>query len=294
MGAMTGIQWCDSTVNPVSGCDGCELWQSGKGGPCYAGNLQTWRLSKSLPHLYSSNFSEVRTIAGRMAEAAKWGDLRGKGRPGKPWLDGRPRMIFVGDLGDVLSKGVPFEFLRDEVIDTARFTPGSRHVWLVLTKRPARLAEFAGWLLLQGIHWPDNVWAGTSVTDQKTARTRIPALQEVPAAVRFVSAEPLRGPVDLLDLGDDVAAFNVWERKEISWVVVGGESRQNRYEPTPFHLAWARTLRDQCRNSATPFFFKQQGARPVGSAGVEIDFGSSHGDEWDTIPPDLQIREVPR
>ena len=123
----SGIQWCDDTVNPTSGCQGCELGVPGRGGPCSAGNLHETRLAKALPDQYAPNFEEVRLIPGRMHKMARCQDLTGRPRPNKPWLDGLRRKIFVGDLGDVFSKDVPNEFLRTEIMDVAASPHGSRH-----------------------------------------------------------------------------------------------------------------------------------------------------------------------
>lgn len=198
MGKGTGIEWCDDTVNPVSGCQGCELWTvidkttvpPRGAGACYAGNLHENRLAKSLPGLYASNFLEVRTIAGRMRKAVGAADLWGAERPEKPWLDGYPRLIFTGDLGDIFSKAVPFEFLADEVIAAALSPRGRHHALLLLTKQPGRAATFARWLKDErGIEWPANVWTGTSITSRASLR-RIDALCHVPGR-RFLSVEPL-------------------------------------------------------------------------------------------------------
>ena len=145
MGQHTNIEWCDSTINPTSGCDGCELFQAGKQATatCYASHLHTRRLARSFPDKYAADFSEVRMLAGRMEQAANWPDLRGKERPDKPWLNGRPRHIFVGDLGDFLSRGVPDDYIIREIIGNIVSPAGRRHFWLLLTKRPRRLAEIS-------------------------------------------------------------------------------------------------------------------------------------------------------
>ena len=109
----TKIQWCDSTINGSSGCDGCELWNN-KNRNCYAGIMHETRLAKSLPDFYTAHFSEVRMIPGRYARAANWKDLTGLARPEKPWLDGKPRHIFVGDMADTFSKAVTTEYLKQE------------------------------------------------------------------------------------------------------------------------------------------------------------------------------------
>ena len=283
MGKHTSIQWCDGTVNCTSGCGGCELWVPGKGGSCYAGAIHT-RFSPS--KAYPGPFERISLHPGRMAQAARWGDLTGKPRPDKPWLDGMPRMIFVSDMSDALSKDVPFEYLFDEVILNAVSPHGRRHLWLWLTKLPHRMAEFAAWLRELAIDWPENLWAGTSITSMKTIG-RPSSIVNVPAAVRFLSVEPMWGHVDL---GAMIG---------IHWVICGGESYQNRKGYHHFNLDWARSLRDQCEANGVPFFMKQMGSLWI----MEFDppdkpvigrWKDSHGGDWDEWPEDLRVRRMPR
>ena len=300
MGKGTAIQWCDDTVNPTTGCDGCELHVPGKGGPCYAGVLHETRLALSLPQLYAPKFTEVRLAPGRMKKAVALPDLRGKARPGKPWLDGMPRLIFVGDLGDVFSKGVPFDYLYDEVILNAASVQGSRHVLMLLTKQPKRMAEFAAYLEARGVEWPENVWAGTSVTSAANA-SRIDGLGGVPAKVRFVSYEPALGPVDfsrILPPGGVAnwqcqkcrayhRSYGTCERCGASEHYLSGSHAGNRVDPSnrftgsrnglPFdwlivggesghgarvcEMDWVRSIARQCRDAGIPVFVKQLGAK---------------------------------
>jgi protein gp37 len=264
----TKIQWCDSTTNSTSGCDGCELWIPDQGGPCYAGNTHEQRLSRSLPALYDPKFTNVRLIPGRMAAAARWSDLRGQPRPDKPWLDGLPRIIFIGDMGDVMSRDVPFEYLRDEVFAAITSTPGSRHLWMLLTKQPRRLAEFARWHTEE---WPQNLICGTSVTTQATT-SRVRHLLTVPG-LRFVSAEPLWEHVQIPGLED------------LDLVIVGGESRQRGRPCRPCRLEWIRSLLADCRNASVPCFVKQLGS----THGLH----DSHGGDWSEWPKDLRVRQFP-
>lgn len=282
MGKYTGIQYCDDTVNLASGCDGCELWIPGKGGPCYAGNLHETRLAKSLPHLYAPDFTEVRLIPGRMQKAANCEDLAGKdrlpgkGRPGKPWLNGHRRMIFLGDLGDVFSKAVSPEYLKTELVDVACSVTGKRHDWLCLTKQPQRAVAFAKWLGF----WPFNIWIGTSITG-KASLKRLDHLVQHPASVRFISLEPQVEDVDLAPWLD-----------RVSWVIQGGESDQPPFEARPFDTGWARRTRDSCKAAGVAYFLKQLGSRPVdGDKGVSLNDG--HGGEWDEWEVDLMVRKVP-
>jgi protein gp37 len=271
MGKDTNIEWCDSTINGTSGCDGCELW-NWKHRTCYAGNLQTRRLSKSLPSLYSADFSEVRMIPGRYAQAASWSDLRGMERPDKPWLNGMPRCIFVGDLGDTFSRAVTDDYLTRELLGAITSKQGRRHFWMLLTKRPKRLAELSEkWGGL-----PRNVMAMTTVTNQTFANIRIRELLDVRCYWRGLSIEPMLGPVDLqaMPLDLDNQLFRYWPLTGahiadgyneprvlpgsaiIHWVICGGESGTNA---RPMHPDWARSLRDQCSAAGVPFFFKQWG-----------------------------------
>jgi protein gp37 len=314
MGIHTEIGWCDSTVNPTTGCDGCELHVVGKGGPCYAGILHEGRLAKSLPTLYSPTFTDVRLAPGRMAKSASWSDLRGKARPNKPWLDGMPRLIFVGDMGDIFSKDVPVEYLASELIETAEGKAGRRHCWLVLTKQPQRLAEFAAWLG----RWPENVWVGTSVTSQTNASRAIKLL-EVPAEVHFISAEPLLSGVVFNEMrhqipgslgviigsilgNTDGSSFSPRSRgKGLDWLIVGGESGPGA---RPCDLAWIRSIVRQCGESKTPCFVKQLGTKAIdsdrrisidgpGSHAVAIDLADPKGGDWSEWPEDLRVRQMP-
>ena len=211
MSIKTKIQWCDSTVNPTMGCGGCEIWSS-QIKTCYAGTLHT-RFGGVTPG-YAPSFAEVTLFPGRMAEAAGWSGLSGKARKDKPWLNGLPRLTFVSDMSDALSKIVTFEYLRDEVITNVTTDAGKRHDWLWLTKRPERMAKFSSWLKGLGITWPENLWAGTSVTTQVTT-SRIDSLLKVgdERTIRFLSVEPQIEPIDL----------RVWLPK-LDWVIQGGES----------------------------------------------------------------------
>jgi len=278
MGEKTNIEWCDSTINPTTGCDGCELWNGRDIRTCYAGNLHEARLAKSLPILYAENFQEVRIASGRMAQAARWPDLRGKDRPGKPWLNGFPRMIFVGDMGDFMSREVPDDYIENEIIGAIRSPEGSRHFWLLLTKQIRRLADLS--LKIGGL--PDNCMAMTTVTDQTFAKKRIPDLIKVKCRWRGVSAEPLWGPVDFSEwmtpggealdsrdyypdappgVYDEYLRCHVTEAfSEIDWVITGGESEQSGDTQTkPSHPQWFRDIRDQCTAAGVPIFHKQNG-----------------------------------
>jgi protein gp37 len=275
----TLIQWCDSTVSPSTGCDGCELFNL-KRRSCYAAPIHENRLAKTLPHLYASDFSEVRVAPGRMAQAAKWSDLRGTERPTKPWLNGLPRIIFVSDMSDALSFQVPFDYLHAEIIETVASIHGRRHIWMWLTKQPKRMASFARTIK----EWPDNLWAGTSVTTQVTT-SRIRALREVPAKVRFVSAEPL---VEYVSLREHLASGDIHQ------VIIGGESGRGA---RPCFVDWISLLIGECREFSVSPFVKQLGQCAVYAGANEthpLGLDDSHGGNWDEWPSSLRVREIPR
>jgi protein gp37 len=298
MGEKTAIEWCDSTANISSGCDGCELW-NGRVRTCYAGNLHEGRMAKALPTLYAPNFSEVREIPGRLWKAARWRDLRGTERQDKPWLNGLPRCIFVGDMGDFLSAGLSDEYLERELLAPIRSPEGKRHLWMLLTKRPRRLARLSEkWGGL-----PDNCIAMTTATDQPTADIRVAEILKVRCRYRGLSLEPLLGPVDLSAIktaGDTTAnalagtysvEYPPCPRQthgggiqyadggpSIHWVIVGAESGPKRRAMDP---AWALSIRRQCQSAGVPFFCKQ----------MEVDGAIVH--DIDRFPAELRVREFP-
>lgn len=291
------IQWCDGTVNPVMGCEGCELWQAegGSGNPrrsCYAGILHERGAGKKPGH--APKFEQPTLFPGRMEKAARAPDLVGRPRPDKPWLDGLPRHWFVSDMGDALSHSVPFEYLAKEIIEVARSPAGSRHVWLWLTKQPRRMAEFYE-RQLGGRAWPANVYPGTSITAVESIDRlhRIDELCRVGDAstTRFLSVEP---QLEEVSLAARLAG--------IGWVIQGGESEatrttpgtpeHERYGARPFRVEWARTLRDECDAVGVPYFLKQLGTRPL-EGGAPLVLRDRHGGDWSEWPADLRVREVP-
>lgn len=169
-------------------------------------------------------------------------------------------MIFVNSMSDLFHARVPLRFVR-QVFEVMAATP--RHTYQVLTKRAARLAKLA-----DRVDWPANVWMGVSVEDA-TYSNRVDLLRRVPAAVRFVSAEPLLGPLDGLDLSG------------IDWLIAGGESGPRARPMAP---QWARSLRDECLRSGVAFFFKQWGGRTPKTGGRTLD-----GRTWDELPNRLSM-----
>jgi len=234
MAEHSSIEWTDSTWNPVRGCTkvspGCKH--------CYALTFaERWR---GIPgHPYEQGF-ELRLVPEKLEEPLRWKS---------------PRRVFVNSMSDLFHEGVPEQFIR-RVFDVMR--EAHWHTFQVLTKRAERLAELA-----PRLSWPENVWQGVSVESERYL-PRIAHLRRVPAAVRFLSLEPLLGPLSRLPLTG------------ISWVIVGGESG---FEHRPVDPRWVRQIRDQCRRKSVPFFFKQWGGRFPKAQGRLLD-----GREWNQMP----------
>lgn len=239
---------------------------------CYAGRLHFVRGGRKG---YAPIFEQVTEFPGRVLAVSKASDLQGQRRADKSWLNGARRLIFVSDMGDALSDGISNEYLLKEIIEVVSSPAGSRHIWLWLTKRPKKMADFSEWLVKKGINWPDNLVAMTSVTSSATL-ARIDRLKEVKARYKGLSVEPLWGPI-------------IPNLDGIDWCIVGGESGPSAQ---PFDLDWARTLRTQCSRSGTAFFVKQLGAAPVEN-GKPLDLIDGHGGDWNEWPVDLQLRAIP-
>ena len=239
---------------------------------CYAGLLGTFRAGHKG---YADTFIQPKLYPGRMAAAAKWGSPTDAEREVKPWLAGAPRMLFVSDMGDALSRSVPFSYLKQEIVDVVVSEAGNKHLWLWLTKRPSRMAEFGRWLLKQGVQWPDNLVAMTTVTSQATAG-RVNELRKVPSKFKGLSIEPL-----FTELNLDLSG--------IDWCIVGGGSD---VLAEPFHLEWALGLRDQCRKAGAAFFLKQLGKNPM-FKDQPLELEDRHGDDWAEWHPSWRTREIP-
>ena len=166
-----------------------------------------------------------------------------------------PRTVFVNSMSDLFHAKVPISFVRD-VFDVIADTP--QHTYQVLTKRSFRMSKLA-----EKFDWPDNLWMGVSVEDSRVL-PRIDHLRAVPAKVRFLSCEPLLGPLDFINL------------ESINWVIGGGESGPNY---RPMDINWIRGLRDDCIKAGVPFFFKQWGGRTPKALGRDLD-----GRAWDEMP----------
>lgn len=273
----TPIQWADTTCNPTMGCDGCELWNSDRKS-CYAGLQHD--LYGGLRRGYSPAFGNITYWPGRMAEAARLPNLTGLRRNEKPWLDGWPRLIFISDMGDALSASVPFAWLQAEIIDNVTSSRGCRHIWIWLTKRPKRMAEFSVWLSGRAVVWPNNLWAGTSVTSVATT-DRIAPLLNVgnEATIHCLSVEPQLEPLDL----------RRWLRR-LDWVIQGGESGP---QARTFDITWTRSMQRDCEAAGTPFFLKQLGARAFCGKN-RIRLRHPHGADWSEWPDEVpKVREMP-
>lgn len=253
----TKIEYCDSTVNPIVGCTGCELYsRDPKKNHCYAASMvRRWAGQKGWPERFTSPIH----VPGRLEKAIGWPDLTGTERPDKPWLGGYPRIIFVNDLGDGFCPDVdPFGWLLwNDALDAMEASP---HIYLLLTKWPQRMAEF--FRSLGGA--PDNFWLGTSVPAQDY-EWRVPTLLDIKGGLKWLSLEPLLRPIDLVGSywWDHRYQFAYYKAAfpdagpPIGWVTYGGESGLNA---RPAHPERFRSLRDQLKEADVPQFFKQWGA----------------------------------
>lgn len=258
MSDKTGIEWADATWNPLVGCTkvsaGCDnCYALGEVNRRHAAALSP-KTSPRMLEAFPARFDVVSMRPDRfLTQPLRWS---------------KPRRVFVNSLSDLFHADVPDDFIARVF---AVMAAAQQHTFQLLTKRHGRMRsllsdpwfrrtveEFAAEIAdgmpdgRVAFGWPlPNVWLGVSVEDQRWADIRIPALLNTPAAVRWISAEPLLGPVDLADHLDET------ERdRTLDWVVVGGESGQGA---RPMHPQWARDLRDQCAAAAVPFLFKQWG-----------------------------------
>ena len=331
---MSDIEWTEATWNPVTGCT---------------------KVSPGCAHCYAETFAErFRGVPGHPYENGFDLQLRPE-RLDLPLTWKRPRKIFVNSMSDLFHADVPFEFI-DRVFAVMALTP--QHTYQVLTKRPERMREYLtgpreelgpnrqgavqhvldvaharGEWGLDNADWPKgrpvlagrwplpNVWLGTSTENQHWLDIRIPELLATPAAVRFLSCEPLLGPVDLRPWLTRVpTSGDGWRLTGgvalgiadivLDWVIVGGESGPGA---RPFDLAWARSIVSQCRAAGVAVFVKQLGARPVDRHATCADnhppeecwpdtrfeqgqwpkLKSRKGGIMDEWPRDLRIREFP-
>jgi protein gp37 len=335
----TLIQWCHSTVNPVMGCPGCELWPrpgqiiskmvasavsvgssephareiinarlqgldlsticrqqrdlfpslaSDLGGSpmlikifqqilekaavCYAARQHLVRAGRPG---FADEFETPKLFPRRTEFAAGWAPPNEEEETAKPWLAGARRLIFISDMGDALSLTVDFEFLRQEIITSATSLKGRRHIWLWLSKRPSRMAEFSDWLMTRGVSWPENLVPMTTVTSAATAG-RVSELARIPARVRGLSCEPMWGPLDL-------------DLRGINWVIAGGGS--DKLAP-PFDVERRFRLHQDCQRAGAAFFLKQLGRNPV-YRNRPLALKDGHGGDWSEWDQSWRTREIP-
>jgi protein gp37 len=265
----SAIQWTDATWNPirarnrVTGRTGWFCIHKSAGClHCYAEDMNVW-IGTGDPYAAP----RLKDVALYLDEKILEAPLRWK----------RPRKIFVCSMTDLFGEWVPEQWI-DRVVGVM----GScdRHVYQVLTKRPERLREYVNdWQRRVQKSWPKHIHLGVSVEHQAAADERIPLLRLTPAAVRFLSVEPLLGPVSL-DPEWHVA---------IDWMIVGGESGP---EARPCDLAWIRSIVAQCKAAGVPCFVKQAGSRPVVDGQPLTLHDRKGGDMWEW-PEDLRVREMP-
>jgi len=243
MGDHSSIEWTEATWNPTTGCDrtspGCDN--------CYALTLAK-RLKAMGVAKYQADGDPATSGPGFALSIHR--DTLDQPRRWRA-----PRTIFVNSMSDLFHPDVPLDYIR-EVFAVIADTP--RHTYQVLTKRAQRLSKVAGEL-----DWPDNLWMGVSVEPARYT-FRVRHLVETSAAVKFLSCEPLLGPLGTVDLAG------------INWVIAGGESGPRARQML---LPWVSDLRDQCVDASVPFFFKQWGGRTPKAGGRELD-----GRTWDDMP----------
>jgi protein gp37 len=298
----TGIEWTDATWNPVTGCTevspGCDH--------CYAKTFAE-RFRGTEGHYFENGF-DIKLRPDKLDQPLRWQ---------------KPRRVFVNSMSDLFHDDVPPDFIAKVF---AIMTLAPQHTFQVLTKRHARMRSLlnadyfrtearshAAWwadylnLTLPPPFWPlPNVWMGVSTENQQWADIRIPALLDTPAAVRFISAEPLLGEINLkkhlqcfhcktthrftdgCDQGGRPISYGPLARRHIDWVIVGGESGHGARIMSP---DWARDIRDQCQAAGVPFLFKQWGEwAPINDKGTLQRIGKKlagrelDGRTWDQYP----------
>lgn len=256
----TKIEWATDTWNPITGCT---------------------KISEACQNCYAERMSK--RLAGRCGypEGEPFRVTLHPDKLDQPMRWKKPRIIFVCSMGDLFHEDVPDRFL-DQIF--AVMAKAEQHIFLLLTKRPKRAKEYIlkamydencnyqGWYeAINDLEIPDvtpmeNIWLGVTTENQARADERIPVLLQIPAAKRFVSVEPMLGPVDLNKylypqrLCDGHSAWQCDEdcprRPGLDWVICGGETGPGA---RPMHPDWVRSLRDQCQEAEVPFFFKQWG-----------------------------------
>ena len=297
MSDKSGIEWTEATWNPTTGCTkvspGCKY--------CYAKHKAWPRLSKNPTTVYyGREFEDVQVHPERLDQPLRWI---------------KPRMIFVDSMSDVFHEDIPDEFIEE--VFAVMALAAHRHIFQVLTKRPRRMRDFLNadhrWVTIEGraqrryyeqtgddpamwlsVKLPvPNVWLGVSVENQETADERIPLLLETPAAVRWLSCEPLLEGINIEEIENRGSLYDQAQRGRywlpltgsftdsptLGWVVVGGESGP---KARPMHASWCHSLMKQCTDAGIPFFMKQ---------GSQANWPHYH--DFDSFQRSLQVREYP-
>lgn len=240
--AQTSIEWTEMTWNPTTGCTkisaGCKF--------CYA-EIMSKRLQSMGIEKYKDNF-EVRTHEASLQTPYTWK---------------HSKVVFVNSMSDLFHKEVPLEFIKQVF---AIMNDNPQHVFQVLTKRADRLFE-----VHKELKWTHNIWMGVSVENDKV-KNRIDFLRKTNARVKFLSCEPLIGPLKKMNL------------KKIDWVIVGGESG---HTPRPMSTDWVLDIQQQCKNNEVPFFFKQWGGKNKKLSGRLLN-----GKTYDEMPEILLQESV--
>lgn len=266
MAEKTGIAWTDHTFNPWWGCvkvsDGCTN--------CYAMD-QAKRFGHDIWGPAST--TARRTFGGKhWSEPVRWNNVAA--------AEGRRHRVFCASMADVFEDHPMLESEREKLWSLIDDTPWLN--WQILTKRPENISRMLPWRSPR-----PNLWLGTSVENQAVAEARIEALFSAPAYIRFLSCEPLLGPVNLspfiyarlVDVDSGESRLCSVTRGRLSWVIVGGESGPKH---RPMNLDWARSLRDQCAEAGIPMFFKQVGGRTHDAGGHLLD-----GKEYHEFPAEV-------
>lgn len=304
MSTLTSIEWTDVSWNPVRGCSlvsaGCANCYAMKFAHRFSGAGKPYEGLTELGPQGARWTGKIRLVHELLVDPLRWRD---------------PRRIFVNSMSDLFHEDVPDEFI-EKVLTTIVHSP--RHCYQVLTKRPERMRDFMQrWTCMNGRPLP-NVWLGVSIEDQQTADERIPILLQTPAAVRWVSAEPLLGPVSFRwakwdnwkdGQGNERPVVNQHDGlRMLDWIVVGGESGPGA---RPCDLTLIRSIVGQCQAAGVSVFVKQLGSKPEeyvfqnigydGEGNIEDDgrmelikLKNRKGNDPAEWPADLRVRQWPR
>ena len=259
MGERTAIEWATKTWEVMQGCNqvspGCAR--------CWAKRLAEGRLRR----FYPGGFEQVEPKPSKLMEPVRWKT---------------PQRVFVSSRSDFFHKQISDRW-RDMCFATMREAP--QHTFLLLTKRAEKLAVYhPKYADGSAAPWPPNVWAGVSVEYQRWANHRVPLLLQSSARIRWVSVEPILGPIELRPWLPKYT-WDYGNGEAVDWVVVGDESGKGR---RPAKLEWIRSLRDQCQEAGGAFYFKQWHG-----AGQKISLPLLDGQQWAEWPADLRVREMP-